>query len=111
LAIESNKLNAISPGQSSTQSHTNYRFCSTPEKEARLRRLHHTVCLQKKVVQLLKDKLDMHITAQGVKVEYPVHNDLVVIMKNHSEDVLSKYGEESFQGSYKRLCWLQLVIT
>ena len=52
------------------------------------------------MVQRLKDKLDMHITAQGVKVEDPVHNDLTVIMKNHSEDVLSKYGEESFQGIF-----------
>ena len=62
--------------------------------------MHHTVCLQKKVVQHLKDKLDVHISSQGVTVEDPVHNDLVAIMKKHSEGVLTKHGEESFQGIF-----------
>lgn len=101
LATASNKLHtAISPGRSSTQSHTNYRFCSTPEKTERLRKLHHTVCLQNKVLQRLKDRLDMHIASQGVIVEDPIHNDLVTIMKKQSESVLSQYGEESFQGIF-----------
>ena len=101
LATERIKLNAVSLGRSSTQSHTNYRFCSTPEKTERLRKLHHTVCLQKKVVQRLKDKLDMHISSsQGVTVKDPIHNNLVAIMKKHSESVLSKHGEESFQGIF-----------
>ena len=101
LATASNKLHtAISPGRSSTQSHTNYRFCSTPEKTERLRKLHHTVCLQNKVLQLLKDRLDMHIASQGIIVEDPIHNDLVTIMKKQSESVLSQYGEESFQGIF-----------
>ena len=100
LVTENNKLYAISPGRSSTQSHTNYRFCSTPEKTARLKKLHHTVCLQKKMVQRLREKLDMQITVQGLKVEDVIHDDLVAIMKNHSEDVLAKYGEDSFQGIF-----------
>ena len=87
-------------GRSSAQSHTNYRFCSTPEKKEWLRKLHHTVCLQKKEIQRLRDKLDMRISSQGVKVEDPVHNDLVAIMKKHSEGVLTKHGEESFQGIF-----------
>ena len=60
--------------------------------------MHHTVRLQKKEIQRLRDKLDMHISSQGVKVEDPVHNDLVAIMRKHSEGVLTKHGEESFQG-------------
>ena len=100
LVTENNKLYAISPGRSSTQSHTNYRFCSTPEKTARLKKLHHTVCLQKKMVQRLREKLDMQITVQGLKVEDVIHDDLVAIRKNHSEDVLAKYGEDSFQGIF-----------
>ena len=75
-------------------------FVVHQKKTERLRKLHHTVCLQKKVVQHLKDKLDMHISSQGVTVEDPVHNDLVAIMKKHSEGVLTKHGEESFQGIF-----------
>ena len=59
LAMERVKEHAISPGRSSAQSHTNYRFCSMPEKKERLRKLHHTVRLQKKEMQRLRDKLDM----------------------------------------------------
>ena len=63
--------------------------------------MHHTVCLQKKVVQRLKDKLDMDISSpQSVTVKDPIHNDLVAIMKKHSESVLSIHGEESFQGIF-----------
>ena len=70
------------------------------QKTERLRKLHHIACLQKKVVQRLKDKLDMHISSQGVTVEDPIHNDLVAIMKKHSASVLSNHGEESFQGIF-----------
>ena len=42
----------------------------------------------------------MYITSQGVKVEDSIHNDLVAIMRKHSEGVLSKHGEESFQGKF-----------
>ena len=52
------------------------------------------------MVQRLREKLDMQITVQGLKVEDVIHDDLVAIMKNHSEDVLAKYGEDSFQGTY-----------
>lgn len=97
LVTASNKLQSISPGRSSVQSHTNYRFCSTPEKLARLSKLHHTVRLQNKALERLKNKLHIQITSQSLKVEEPVHNDLVMIMQTHSKDILSKYGEESFQ--------------
>lgn len=97
LATEINKLHTVSPGRSNAVSHTNYRFCNTPEKVARLSNLHHTVRLQKKALQKLQDKLDKHIISQGLKVEEPVHNDLVTIMKCHSESVLLKHGKESFQ--------------
>ena len=52
------------------------------------------------MVQRLREKLDMQITVQGLKVEDVIHDDLVAIMKNHSEDVLAKYGEDSFQGIF-----------
>ena len=52
------------------------------------------------MVQRLREKLDMQITVQGLKVEDVIHDDLVAIMKNHSEDVLAKYGEDSLQGIF-----------
>ena len=53
------------------------------------------------MAQCLKDELDMHISSsQYVTVKDPVHNDLVGIMMKHSENVLSKHGEEYFQGIF-----------
>ena len=40
------------------------------------------------------------IQGQGVLVEEPVHNDLVVMMKDHADSVLKKHGEDSFLGIF-----------
>lgn len=94
------KLDLVSPGRSSSHSHTNYRFCSTPEKLARLTNLHHVVSLQKKEVDRLQDKINRQIECGGVSIDEPVHNDLVNIMKDHSDRVLQKHGEDSFLGIF-----------
>ena len=100
LVTASKRLELVSPGRSSIYSHTNYRYCSTPEKFARLTNLHHTLSLQKKTLDRLKDKVDRQIQGHGVHVEEPVHNDLVVMMKDHADNVLKKHGEDSFLGIF-----------
>ena len=86
----------ISPGRSDT----NYRFCSTPEKCARLTNLHHTVRLQQKALERVVNAVDEHIQKQGLRLEESIHNDLVDIMKDHLDSIQSKYGQDSFQGIF-----------
>ena len=90
------KLDLVSPGRSSSSIHTNYRFCSTPEKLARLSNLHHIVSLQKKELDRLKDRINQQIKFGGVSIDEPVHDDLVNMMKYHTDEVLQKHGEDSF---------------
>ena len=100
LSTATKKLDLVSPGRSSSHSHTNYRFCSTPEKMVRLTNLHHVVSLQKKELGRLKDRINQQIECEGVSIDEPVHKDLVNIMKNHSDKVLQKHGEDSFLGIF-----------
>ena len=100
LTTESKRLKMISPGRSDARSHTNYRFCSTPEKCARLTGLHHTVRQQKKALERLVNAVDERIQKQGLRLEEPIHNDLVDIMKDHIDSIQSKYGQDSFQGIF-----------
>ena len=90
----------VSPGRSSSHSHTNYRFCSTPEKLARLTNLHHLASLQKKELDRLKARINCQIESGGVSIDEPVHNDFVSIMKKHSDKVLQEHGEDSFLGIF-----------
>ena len=93
-------MDLVSPGRSSSNSHTNYRFCNTPEKLARLTSLHHVVSLQKKELDRLKDRINQQIECGGVSIDEPVHDDLVNMMKDHTDKVLQKHGEDSFLGIF-----------
>jgi len=62
--------------------------------------LRHTISLQTKAIDRLKIKIDQQIKCSGMEVEEPIHNDLVSMMKDHSETVMKKHGEESFLGLF-----------
>ena len=90
----------ISPGRSSADSHTNYRYCNTPEKEARMTDLHNKVCQQTKEMKQLKDKIDQHISYVGVRTDDQLGNDLKDIMTKHSDSVLAHLEDDSFQAIF-----------
>ena len=56
-------------------------IAGTPEKCARLTALHHTVHLQKKALERLVNAVDERIQKKGLRLEEPIHNDLVDITK------------------------------
>ena len=90
------KLDLVSPDRSSSYSHTNYWYCSTPEKSACLTNLHHVVSLQKKELDRLMDRINQQVQYGSVIIDKPVHNNLVNMMKVHTDVVLHKHGEDSF---------------
>ena len=94
------RSNEISPGRSSSQSHTNYRYCNTPEKYARLTSLHDMVRLQRRALQHLESHLAKIIQVSGVKLEEPVEDDMLQVMDNHANSIMVKYGEDSLQAIF-----------
>ena len=95
-----NKADEVSTGRSSGQSHTNYRYCNTPEKLARLTSLHSTVRLQTRALQHLAAQLVKLVQVSGVKLEDPVQGDLLQIMSNHSDSITAQYSEDSLQANF-----------
>ena len=95
-----NKADEVSPGHSSGQSHTNYRYCNTPEKFARLTSLHSTVRLQTRALQHLAAQLAKLIQISWVKLEDPVQGDLLQLMSNHSDSITAQYGKDSLQAIF-----------
>ena len=100
LATENKKCALVSPGRTNIHSHTNFRHCNDEEKNVRMNNLSHTVNLHTKTIDRLKKKLDQQIQGSGMEIEEPVHNDLMSLMKKHSEEVMKKHGEESFLGLF-----------
>ena len=95
-----NKADEVSPGCLSGQSHTNYRYCNTPENFARLTSLHSTVRLQRRALQHLEAQLAKLIQVSGVKLEDPVQGDLLQIISNHSDSITAQCGEDLLQAVY-----------
>ena len=42
------------------------------------------------------DRINQEIQYGSVIIDKPVHNDLVNMMKDHTDEVLHKHGEDSF---------------
>ena len=106
------KADDVSPGRSGGQSHTNYRYCNTPEKYARLTSLHYTVRLQRRALQHLEAQIVKVIQISGVRLEDSVEGDLLQIMRDHSDSVTAQYGEDSLAaifGNNKERLHLQKV--
>ncbi len=81
-------------------SHTNYRFLNTPEKDARLRRLHRTNRILKGRVRRLESKLAKTIETESIVVDDETSNDLERIMKEEERNVIKGYPDDSFQAIF-----------
>jgi len=60
----------------------------------------HIVRLQRRALQHLEAQLAKLIQVLAVKLEDSVQNDLLQIMNNHTNSVISKYGEDSLQAIF-----------
>ena len=83
-------------------SHTNYRYLSTPEKLERIKNLHEVVHSKERQIQALHKKIDQVIQEEGIKVDSALHNDLVTVMKRHSQS-----DENTTDSKFKDIFWQQ----
>ena len=51
---------------------------------------------RKKELVRLMDRINQQIQYGSVIIDKPVHNDLVNMMKDHTDEVLHKHGEDLF---------------
>ena len=90
----------VSPNRSSSQSHTNYRHCNTAEMHARLADSHHVTRIESRALQRMKSKVDSHIESEALQVDQTMDGNLRMIMNSQTQNVLSKYSEDSFQAIF-----------
>lgn len=89
--------NSTSSNASNPESHTNYRYLRTPQKEARLKRRSSQAKMHQLHIKRLKDRLKSAIEQRGIEVDDSLHEDLRMTMEESSSDVASKYPPDSFQ--------------
>ena len=86
---------------SDTSSHSNEQYLSTPEKKKKMEKLKERVRIAEKQVQKLTAKIRELTTKQGKCLDSDLHNDLLGIMNESSENVRKAYPDDSFA----RLFW------
>ena len=96
--IESSKGN--NPDKCHPQSHTNYRFLNTPEKDKRLQRLHQQSRINQQRAERLKVRLERATELRGTMVGEDLHGDLKQIMEENSPFIAESYPQESFARSF-----------
>ena len=87
----------------SVNSHVNYRYMRTPEKEQRLRELHGQHRNTAKQLQRVQHRLSVAIQEEGISVDEHMHGDLRQIMEECADKVTSEHPV----GSLARVFWEQ----
>ena len=89
--------------KSSPQSHTNYRYLSSPEKSQRLLRLHqHNRVLQQQIDRL-KLRIEKLVDQRGIQVDESLDSDLRGIVQDKTPLIYELYKK----GSFARIFWEQ----
>lgn len=92
------KTPALSP--SSTSSHINIRYLSTPEKNKRYRGLKARCVAAEKEVKRLKEGISNLMESGSVEVNKVLHQDLSTIMQENHSKILKDFPENSFQALF-----------
>ncbi|SMN01738.1 hypothetical protein SPONN_7 [uncultured Candidatus Thioglobus sp.] len=79
------------------ESHTNYRYLSSPEKKSRMTNLHSKTRALGRQVDQLKKRIE-HLTAlNGVNLDQTLDGDIREIVNEHDAAVSSSYSSDSFE--------------
>lgn len=85
------------------QSHTNYRYLSSPQLAERCEKLHNCLIASQKRVSLLRNKIEKLCDDHAVLVNPELDDDLQQIMKKNFSQISSQYPGNSFE----RIFWEQ----
>ena len=95
--------NESSKSKITHNSHSNFRYLTTPQMVKRLRGIHFNQ--ERTMLQLdrLRAQLEVVTREEGVEVNEELHQDLKEIMSNHDTQITSSFPPNSFQ----KLFWSQ----
>lgn len=82
-------------------SHTTYSSLSTPEKDERLRQIHHENIRLKSQIAKLREKINFAINENSVSNDSECDEDMRDMVANCREEVKRTYPE----GSFQKLFW------
>ena len=89
------------PDKTDCQSHTNYRFLTSPEKIQRMKALHSQARSAKRHISRVHDRIGILIDQRSVEVE----DDLSRHLKGITEQYSSTIAESHPEGSFARSFW------
>lgn len=89
--------------RTSSSSHVNFRYLSTPEKVTRMRNCSTAAKAAKKEVQRLKQKILEKHTKEGIPVDDLLGEDLSTILHEKTDDIRKSFAP----GTFQRLFWDQ----
>ena len=89
---------------SSSSSHTNVRYLTTPEKRLKISHLTKRARSAEKEVKRLQEKVAMLIK-HADELDPQLHHDLVQVMEENSEKIHREFPE----GSFRRVFWDQQI--
>ena len=97
------KLKSVNPN-TGINSHTNYRYLSSNDKNTRIHTLHNALQISKRQIKQLKDKMDTK-NCKHIAVSKDIHENLLETIKVHSDEITKAYPENSFPN----LFWQQQI--
>ncbi len=103
FALVAKAKHVLSPAETtSTSSHVNYRYLSTPQKVQRLRQLSQKNRQLREKIRRLQRKLDKVYETSSVLLDDETSQDLQDIMDQQDSSVQAKYQEDSFEAIFWR---------
>ena len=85
---------------SSSSSHVNYRYLSTPEKVERLRQLRRKNRELQDKIHRLQVKLDKALEKKSVSLDDDISQDFQNVMEEEDNNISTKFSEDSFQAIF-----------
>lgn len=91
----------LSDDRTHPSSHTTYSSLSTPEKDERLRRMHHENVRLKSQIAQLREKINFALNENSVSVDSEFDEDMRDMVANCRDEIKRTYPE----GSFQKLFW------
>ena len=79
------------------QSHANYRFLTSEEKDERMKLLHTQLCNKTRVLQLLRQNIKKNYQREAVVVDKGMNDELAAMLSAHASSIRISIEENRSQ--------------
>ena len=82
--------------QTSTNTYTNIRFLTTPERRQTISKLRKVILALKRQIDILQRNIEKCTLVDGVSIDNQLSSDMVSIMEDSHHDIIKSYPADSF---------------